>query len=370
MARGPVSSADMELLSRLRDRGAVVSAAQLERWRTAGVLPRNGRRGLGRGAGSVSEVPAESFAIAESLARATRRGRPLYEAVLEIFTADPRFSSKVFLAVPRPPLPEHAVREALAWFIRYRENSVWRRIERAVAGLSAEDAEDVAAEVAQRHYIGVYRSQEKDLDRRLITEGHALSKREALGHTVLSVANLLGQEAIGSERFAEAASDSFGDAGEPQGEIEALTKYMAAENIRRELTGEPLIGSDSQKHTIDADIDAIRKIDFDVICRLRDTLALLAEAAMIYEAFRASLRADPMIRHLLDFFTSDIYANLWVRGAAPIAYTEPAESWKRMVASIVTICSDVEDLADFEKMAERIDFTLDEIRDFVIRRPR
>jgi hypothetical protein len=41
-----------------------------------------------------------------------------------------------------------------------------------------------------------------------------------------------------------------------------------------------------------------------------------------------------------------------------------------MAASIVTICSDVEDLADFEEMAERIDFTLDEIRDFVIRRPR
>ena len=155
-----------------------------------------------------------------------------------------------------------------------------------------------------------------------------------------------------------------------QDEIEALIKYLTTENIRGELAGEPLIGSNSQMHTIDTDIDAIRRVDFSVICRTRDTLALLAGAAMIYETFKERLRNDPMIGRLLEFFTSDIYINLWVRWAAPIAFTEPAESWKRMAASIVTICSDVDDLVDFEEMADRIDFNLDDIRDFVIQRPR
>jgi hypothetical protein len=54
--------------------------------------------------------------------------------------------------------------------------------------------------------------------------------------------------------------------------------------------------------------------------------------------------------------------------ARPSCFTEPAESWKHMAASIVTICSDVDDLIDFEEMADRIDFTLDDIRDFVIHR--
>lgn len=261
------------------------------------------------------------------------------------------------------------MREALVWFIRYRENSVWRRIERAVVGLSDEDAEDEAAEVARRHYLSVSRSQKRDYGRRLITEGRALSKGEAMGHADLSVANLLGQELIGSDRFAAAVSDSFGDPANYQDEIEALIKYLTTENIRRELAGEPLIGSNSQMHKIDTDIDAIRRVDFSVICRTRDTLALLAEAAMIYETFKERLRNDAMIGRLLEFFTSDIYTNLWVRWAAPIAFTEPAESWKHMAASIVTICSDVDDLVDFEEMADRIDFNLDDIRDFVIQRP-
>ena len=105
------------------------------------------------------------------------------------------------------------MREALVWFIRYRENSVWRRIERAVVGLSDEDAEDEAAEVARRHYLSVSRSQERDFGRPLITEGRALSKGEAIGHADLTVADLLGQESIGSDRFAAAVSDSFGDSG-------------------------------------------------------------------------------------------------------------------------------------------------------------
>jgi hypothetical protein len=370
MSRGPVSVADTDLIGCLGNRGVEVSAAQLERWRTAGVLPRNERRGVGRGAGSVSRAPAESVAIAEALARATRRGRPLHEAVLQVFTADPRFRLKIFLVTPRLPLPEHAVRAALGWFIRYRENSVQRRIERAVAAApSADDAEDIAAELAQVHYLGVFRRHRKEPGRSVVTAGYPLTgQKEALGLAVQTVASLLGQEAVGSDRFAEALGCSLGYATKHQDEIETLARFMAAENIRRELTGQPAIGADRPKHTIDTDIEAIHRIDFAVICRVRDVLALLAEASMIYEAVKASLSSEPMVHRLLEFFTSSLEAHHLVSAAAPLASTAPADSWKWMASVIVMICSDADELADFEEAAKGIDFTLDDIRNLGLKR--
>lgn len=317
-------------------------------------------------------VPPESVVIAEALARAAQRGRPLHEAVLQAFTVDPRFRLKIFLATPRLPLPEHAVRAALCWFVRYRENSVQRRIERAVAAASsADDAEDIAAELAEHHYTGVFRRHRKEIGRSIVTEGYALTgQEEASGLAVQAVAGFFGQKAVGSDRLAEALGCSFGYAAEHQGKIEALVRLMAAENVKRELAGQPLIGDNPLKHTIDADVEAICGTDFAVICRVRDVLALLAEAAMIYESVKEDLAGDPLVRRLLDFFTSSFEAHHWVCAAAPITYTTPAESWTWMASVIVMICSDVDDLATFEEVAKGINFTLEEIRNLTLRRPK
>jgi hypothetical protein len=67
----------MSLMAVLADRGLHVSPYQLERWRTVGLLPRNRRRGLGRGKGSASEPDDEAVARAEALARWARQGRAL-----------------------------------------------------------------------------------------------------------------------------------------------------------------------------------------------------------------------------------------------------------------------------------------------------
>jgi len=337
------------LIGRLRGRGVEISAAQLERWRTAGILPRNERRGLGRGAGSVSRVSAESVAIAEALGRAARPGRPLHETVLRVFAADPRFDLKIFLATPRLPLPDQAVRAALAWFIRYREKSVYRRIERAVAAASSDDeAEDIAAGLAERHYLCVSRRDRRDFNRDILTEGLRLTRKEALGHAVFAMASFVSQEAVGSDRLAEAARDSFGFTGEYQAEVEALVGFMAAENTKRELAGQHLIGS-LQKHTMDANTEAIRQADFAAICKVRDVLALLAEAAMIFRLTRKSIPDDPMMRRLVDFFTSSYETHHWVRAAAPLAYGTPADSWQWMASVIVMICGDLNDLGSFEE---------------------
>jgi hypothetical protein len=367
MPTGSASEADRELIDRLRTRGVEVSAAQLERWRAAGALPRNERRGLGRGAGSVSVAPPESAAIAEGLARVARPGRSLHETVLRIFAADPRFDLKIFLVTPALPVPERAVRAALTWFVRNRVDSVHRRIERAVAAASSDDeAEDVASELAERHYRRAFRSDRRDFKREALTEGLRLTAPEAGAFAVFTLARLLGQELVGSDRFAEAFRDSIGRGGQYQDEADALVRFVARENAKRELSGQPTIGS-VQGGTIEADVEAIGKVSLAAICQVRDTLSLLAEAAMIYRATRDSIPEDQMVRRLIDFFTSSYETHLWVCAATPLSYTPLADSWKWMTSMIVMICSDPGDLESFQEMARRIDFTVGDLRGLVSR---
>jgi hypothetical protein len=363
MSRGPVSEADTVLIRILRRSGVEVSPAQLERWRTAGVLPRNERRGLGRGAGSVSLVSADSVVIAEALGRAARRGRPLHQTVLQIFTFDPRFEVKSFLATPRLPLPEQAVRAALAWFVGYRENSLDRRIERAVASAPAdEDHDDIALKLALRHYRSIYLSERYERNRDILTEGPRMTYQQAVGYAYLAV----GEEMVGSDLYAKALLDSLGDTYEYQAKFEELIRFMMAENIRREFEGQPAHGS-GLKRTRDMDIEAIRQTDFSTICNARDVLALLAEAAYIFKITRKTIPGDPMIRRLKDFLASSYMNHFWVRAAAPLAYTAPADSWKRMASAIVMICIEPIHLRTFQEMTEKIDFTLDDIESILSR---
>jgi len=77
MSRSQPSRADVALLAALASQGLHASPYQLERWRAAGLLPRNRRRGLGRGRGSASELDETAVASASVLARLARQGRRL-----------------------------------------------------------------------------------------------------------------------------------------------------------------------------------------------------------------------------------------------------------------------------------------------------
>jgi hypothetical protein len=77
MPRSQPSRADAALLAALAGQGLHASPYQLERWRTAGLLPRNRRRGLGRGRGSAAELDEFAVAAASGLARNARQGRRL-----------------------------------------------------------------------------------------------------------------------------------------------------------------------------------------------------------------------------------------------------------------------------------------------------
>lgn len=98
MPRGPVGGATAALIQALAGQGVSVSAYQIERWRTAGALPRPKRHGRGRGKGVVSEPPDESTVQrALVLARASRRGsrrfgvHPIERVALGLPVADDVF---------------------------------------------------------------------------------------------------------------------------------------------------------------------------------------------------------------------------------------------------------------------------------------
>src|SRR5580658_1961640 len=83
--RGRPSHADVTLITELAAHGLTVSAAQLERWRAAGLLPKPERRWLGRGAGSTSAYPPGAFRIAAQLSAVTGQGYTLHHAALALF---------------------------------------------------------------------------------------------------------------------------------------------------------------------------------------------------------------------------------------------------------------------------------------------
>jgi hypothetical protein len=364
MPRGALSQADGALIGALSDRGVHASGAQLERWRTAGLLPRNERHGRGRGAGSTSLVPPGAIDLAQGLALATRRGRPLHESVLRLFTYNPRYRLDIFLVAPQLPVPESPVRDAFVWFIQHRENSVRRRIERAVASAQSPDAaEEMALDLARKHYLGVSRSQQRDHTGNIVTRGFPLTQAQAIAQSNLAIADVLGPDAIGADLYADAMRHTSGISDNVRSELEPLIQFMIAENRRRELAGEPLIGAHPPE-TMDHDIAAVRRIEFSSLCRIRDTLALLAEANLIYESARETRRDHPMMQHLLEFFTSSMEAHLLVLAANLIARAPIAEAWKVMAQAVVMYCPE-EDFATFDALHSKITFTVDDIRSVI-----
>lgn len=131
MTRTGPSRAEQALMQELRSRGVTVSAAQLERWRRCGLLARNLRRGLGRGAGSMSELQPGTVDYVEILASVATQGRSVQRTALALFASgafqpeDPDSAGEVFSAY------EAAVRRAFRWQID-RGNTALRRVRAAV----------------------------------------------------------------------------------------------------------------------------------------------------------------------------------------------------------------------------------------------
>lgn len=94
MVRKPPSTADAALIIAAGERGAAPTLGQLERWRAAGLLPRNEQHGAGQGQGSVSITPVGAVDLAVWLSAHARPGRRPGHLALEAFGAG--------LPVPEP----------------------------------------------------------------------------------------------------------------------------------------------------------------------------------------------------------------------------------------------------------------------------
>ncbi|MFD6987048.1 hypothetical protein ACFWAX_41330, partial [Streptomyces sp. NPDC059956] len=164
MTREDTSSADRELLGLLHDRDLAVSAAQLERWRRAGLLPRHARGALGRGRGSTSVLRPSTVEVADVLTRCSGQGKDLRATVLAWYMRAGTPGGNTREPVPEPPFD--AVRDALVWALR--RDPVRRLIEQAHQVRNDGDADDL------------YTAADKFLARSPGLLGHPGRMREAL----------------------------------------------------------------------------------------------------------------------------------------------------------------------------------------------
>lgn len=164
MTRDDTSTADQELLRLLHDRDLAVSAAQLERWRRAGLLPRHARKALGRGRGSTSVLDPRTVEIADVLARCSGQGKDLRVAVLAWYMRAGTPGAHSRQPVPEPPF--EPVRDALVWALR--RSPVQRLIEQARRARNDTDTD------------ALYADAEKYLARSPGPFGHPGRMREAL----------------------------------------------------------------------------------------------------------------------------------------------------------------------------------------------
>lgn len=196
----------------LAARGLTVSVAQLERWRTAGLLPAHARRWLGRGRGSVSALDDATVAIAAALARHARQGRDLRWTVLGWYAEAGRPVLPGAAPVPEPPWSR--VREALLWALS--SSSAQRLLEQARKAKSdeAQDAFYVAAErVLGRRPAGAPHPSE--VRRVLQARDTAASVRAAGGARWPGAVRLvaavgMGADEVGGDLLAEALAEVLG----------------------------------------------------------------------------------------------------------------------------------------------------------------
>ncbi|MGA5114925.1 hypothetical protein [Streptomyces pseudogriseolus] len=206
MARGEPSPADVELIGRLAALDVVVSAAQLERWRGLGLLPRHARVWLGRGRGSVSVLAEETVAVAAVLGRHARPGRDVRWTVIAWYAEAGRPVLPGQLAVPEPPWP--AVREALVWAMRRSTAQRLVMAARAAARGGEQEQDAFYAEAGRVVGRGPAGPAHPDTVRRVLEDPDAEldqgEDRRRHGAVSMVAATAMGAGEVGGERLVDA----------------------------------------------------------------------------------------------------------------------------------------------------------------------
>ena len=321
-----------------------VSLPQLERWRAAGLVPRNARHGLGRGRGSTSSVSAGTAELVHALGRYAQRGRPVHEAVLVVFCGHPEVQ-----------LPEAAVRAALTWFSRDRGKGLVAAIRRAaprgdhegttVTGgeLARYDAAvDAAFEITGKLVTG--RGKFLGMP---ITDPDLDSDRMAEAFPTLAIGLVLGLDTIGAREYARATGEMSEAIGQKrilsQDEVARLRMRMEA----RERAGRPL-SPGAVGHSVGLISRSLEDVPFALICQVRDHLAIVGEAAAIRTAVMTadhvgqadSLPDEPALRWLEEACANSGELRTYLLFPPPFCTGNPRLGWTQATHFIVltSIC--------------------------------
>ncbi|MCQ9185654.1 hypothetical protein KMT30_42835 [Streptomyces sp. IBSBF 2953] len=334
MARTVPSAADAALIEKLSRKGLQVSAAQLERWRSVGVVPRNRRTHLGRGKGSTSTVDDVGEELVEAVAMVSRIGRSVHEAILRLFTVNPRSQD---LYEPCLPIPEKAIRCAFDWFVRNGDQSVDRRIERALkrTGKQGDEAADLIARIASRHYRNTALLHPPPTAEHRPPTWTVKNEQSIQLLTALTIGNFLGAEEIGTQKLADVLADG-GPSTATKEDRKKFGETIAKILAERELAGgEPL--QLSTVPTIEDTIYRLEQTPLERIFDLRNKIALVAQIGFIYLKVRGAEDFREFSLRILDASTESFDANMLLYAAAPIAETLESSAWHTMSGLIVMI---------------------------------
>ncbi|WP_406255254.1 hypothetical protein [Streptomyces chartreusis] len=338
MPRTGPSAADAALIAKLNSKGLRVSAAQLERWRTVGVVPRNKRTHLGRGKGSKSTIPENGEELAEAMARVYRRGRSVYEATLRIFTVNP---SSLDLFEPCLPISEKAIRSSLNWFVQHGDQSVHRRVERALRRTKArgDEAADLIIRVASQHYRNTVAHPPPTAEHRPPIWS-AKSEEEIQNLTVWLLGNFLGANEVGAQKLAEIIAE-IGPSTATDAERESTRAVMEELFAARELAGDGLPSLD-RVPGMEETITRLNETDIARIRELRNKFAIVAEMGFIYLNVRGSEDFEDFSMKVLEASTESLSASMLLYAAAPISATLESSAWHTMAALIIMVLEDDE----------------------------
>ncbi|GGV02705.1 hypothetical protein GCM10010211_82520 [Streptomyces albospinus] len=364
MAWKEPSDAERRLREQLAEHGLSVSWAKIRRWREFGALPWRKQQGVGRGSGSTSGLLPETFVVAEALALATVKKRPLEQAVLHVFTTHSRFG-EVFVATS-VPLPERAVRRALAWYIVRDDSQPCAVIEKAVesSGGCPDRAMDAALESAHRYFRKLYRQANHRRHRAGTTVSDApWNLADADGLATFSVATVLGFEEFGADAIVEAVSKSFPELADGYGEQVFAELRKAAREVEREVEGDGESPFFRRPHwpSVQDRVQTMERVEYSTICTVRDVLAVLVEAAPALALARRTGVEDPDVRHVEAVRASNQRTDEYLKRAEAISCHPAARAWKEFTGLLLDVCTAPRRLSTFQQDVTALDPALDDV---------
>lgn len=272
-----------------------------------------------------------------------RRGQSIHEAVLRVFTVDPRYDDLFML--PKIQLPERAIRSALDWFVRFGDQALDRRIERALNRMkgSPDGAAEYVYRIAIAHYRRV-RNYPQPSQERLPNLWSLNDEREVEHFALLAVARFIGTEEVGPDRYADIVINNRTQDGRSPEEAARTKQVIESLLINRQLS-EGYITELSPDLTIEQACEHLSRVSIARISATRDKLAFASEASRIYSYLRGSEVGEPLNTRMREASGSSIDANMLFHAIIPIAENVRGDGWRRMMGILIAILT--QDRGDF-----------------------